>query len=242
MPKRSSPSVFWDEGYVRLTLRPLNCLAFIIIPLAVYHVYTWRYGTHLLAPRDVGRLLNYFGATAGFLPPLLVLATLFGQHAAHKYPWRLQITAIAGMPIESVAWVLPMLGLNYLTSRLAAVDIVTEPSSFMQNVLQALGAGIYEEFIFRLVFISLSMLVLVHLCSLRKDLAAIVAIVAGAVLFSLYHFSGGQSGEAGGFPWAPFIFRTLAGVYLGGLYVFRGFGIAVGTHAVWNVWVALVNS
>lgn len=62
------------------------------------------------------------------------------------------------------------------------------------------------------------------------------------MLFSLYHLTGQQLSGKVAFPWAAFIFRMLAGVYLGGLYVCRGFGIAVGTHAVWNLWVAMLKS
>ena len=91
-------------------------------------------------------------------------------------------------------------------------------------------------------FVGLAVLLLVRGLKVRRDVAGVVAILAGAVLFSLYHFSNEQIAQAGGFPWSQFVFRTLAGVYLGGLYVCRGFGIVVGTHAVWNVWVAYLSS
>ena len=242
MAKRSRPSVFWDEGYVRLTQRPLNCLAFILVPLIVYQAYTLRYGTELLAPRDVARLLRYFGATAGVLPPLLIVVVLLLQHLTHRHPWRIQPTVLGGMLIESVLWVVPLFSLNYFTSRLLAAGASTRPTAWLQQVLQAVGAGIYEEFLFRLVFISLVLLIFVDVLELRRDVAAVSAVVLGAVLFSLYHFSHAQLTGQTAFAWGHFTFRTLAGVYLGGLYVCRGFGIAVGTHAFWNVCVAWVNS
>jgi len=239
MGARSSGSIFWDEGYVRSTQRPLNSLVFILLPLIVYHACALRYGTALLAPRDLARLLGYFGATAWILPPLLILVVLALQHVVHRYPWRVQISALAGMGAESVLWVVPLFSLNYVTGRFL-VAATTQPGVALRSVLQAVGAGIYEEFIFRLVFLSLSLVILVDLLSLRRDIAAIAAVVAQAVLFSLYHLSDQQVSGGASFPWSPFIFRTLAGVYLGGLYVCRGFGIAVGTHACWNLCVALL--
>jgi hypothetical protein len=244
MPKRSGSSIFWEDTYVRLTLRPLNSLALIIVPLLVYHFYSARYGTSLLAPRHLGMVLGYFGASAAFLPPLLVAAVLLGQQAFSRFPWRVQLVALGGMVLEPFAWTLPLMGLFYITSRLslAAEGATTLPSAFAQSCLQALGAGIYEEFMFRLVLVGLVIAALVHVLQMRRELADVVAILAGAVLFSLYHFSTEQFAQAGGFPWSQFVFRALAGVYLGGLYVGRGFGIVAGTHTVWNVWVAYLSS
>ncbi|MGB2819679.1 MAG: CPBP family intramembrane glutamic endopeptidase [Phycisphaerae bacterium] len=241
MSKRSTPSAFWEEGYLRLTQRPLNSLLFILVPLIVYHIYALRYDTELLAPRDVGRLLRYFGATADVLPPLLILVVLALQHLIHKYPWRVQPIALGGMLIESMLWVVPLFALSHFTGRFLAATAATRPAPAVRQVLQALGAGIYEEFIFRLVFISLTLLVFVDLLGLRKELAAVAGILLGATLFSLYHLSQDQLAGAVAFPWGGVIFRAMAGVYLGGLYVCRGFGIAAGTHAFWNICVALLG-
>lgn len=240
MPMRSSSSVFWDEGYIRLTQRPLNSLAFILVPLLIYQAYALAYGTQLLAPRDLGRLLRYFGATAGFLPPLLILVVLLAQHILSRYPWRVHPVALGGMVAESLFWVLPVLGLSYFTSPFLAAAPAISP--FARAAVQGLGAAIYEEFIFRLAFIGLLLVLLMHVLELRKERSAVLAIVVTGALFSLYHLTGQQLSGKVAFPWAAFIFRMLAGVYLGGLYVCRGFGIAVGTHAVWNLWVAMLKS
>ena len=44
------------------------------------------------------------------------------------------------------------------------------------------------------------------------------------------------------FTWPKFIFRTLAGVYFAGLFTFRGFGITAGTHAFYDILVALMKA
>ena len=113
-----------------------------------------------------------------------------------------------------------------------------------------LGAGVYEEFIFRLVIVSLVMLIGVDLIELPKEPVAVAGVIVAAVVFSLYHLSGpeiyglfhrsfpGMSAPVA-FPWKEFVFRTLAGLYLGGLFVFRGIGIAVDAHAFYNIYVAV---
>ncbi len=241
MESGSSSSIFWDRGYIRHAQRPLNCLLFILVPLTLYQAFALRYGTRLLAPQDLGRLLAYFGATDTLLPPALIVAVLLIQHTLHRYKWTIHPGVLLGMLAESFVWVLPMLALSHFTSDSMAATTRAAPTRFTQQVLQGLGAGIYEEFIFRLVLIGLILLVMVEVLEFRKDVSAVIAIFAQAILFSLYHLSHAQVTGAVPFPWSPFVFRMFAGAYLGGLYVLRGYGITVGTHAVWNLYVAWVS-
>ena len=241
MESGSSSSIFWDRGYIQQAQRPLNCLLFILAPLVLYQGFAVRYGTQLLAPRDLGRLLAYSGATDRWLPPALIVAVLLIQHTLHRYKWTIQPAVLLGMLAESFAWVLPMLVLSHFTSTPMTVTTREAPSPFTQQVLQGLGAGIYEEFIFRLVLIGLILLVLAEVLEFRKDVSAVIAVFAQAILFSLYHLSHAQVTGVTDFPWSPFAFRMFAGAYLGGLYVLRGYGITVGTHAVWNLYVAWVS-
>ncbi|MBL7220750.1 MAG: CPBP family intramembrane metalloprotease, partial [Phycisphaerae bacterium] len=37
-----------------------------------------------------------------------------------------------------------------------------------------------------------------------------------------------------------FTFRIVAGLYLGVLFILRGFGVAVGTHVMWNIYVCVM--
>ncbi len=238
MESGSKSSIFWDRGYIRQARRPFNCFLFILVPLLLYQAFALRYGTRLLAPRDLGRLLAYFGATEKWLPPALIIAVLLIQHALHRYKWTVHPGVLLGMLAESFVWVLPMLALSFFTRDTMSATTQHALSPFTQQVLQGLGAGIYEEFIFRLVLIGLILLVMVEVLEFRKDVSAVVAIIFQAVLFSLYHLSHAQVTGQVPFPWSPFVFRTLAGAYLGGLYVLRGYGVTVGTHAVWNLYVA----
>lgn len=236
-----------SDTYRNDTLRPLNGLTFILPLLVIFQAGTAIYGTALLAPRDILRILRYFGASASYLPAVLIVIVLLMQHLAHKDPWKLQPKTLAGMFGESIGWAVPLMVLFHLTGRLLTEqalqatgnsDDFLSPaqSEFVQGVLQAIGAGVYEEFIFRLMFISLGLLVLVDILRLKEQPCAIAALIVSAIVFSAYHLSWDQLSGGAQFPTKAFLFRGVAGVYLGGLYVFRGFGIAVGAHAFYNVY------
>jgi membrane protease YdiL (CAAX protease family) len=109
------------------------------------------------------------------------------------------------------------------------------PSGMATQVLSGIGAGIYEEFLFRLIAIGLLLVLTVDVLNAPRKPMVVVAIVLSSVVFSLSHFLGAEH-----FHWGSFVFRALAGVYLAVIYVFRGFGIAVGTHACYNVALTLM--
>lgn len=217
--------------------------------LLFFQVGTAVYGTSLLAPRHLHNLLKYFGATAAYLPAVMIILVLLAQHVFQKRPkapWKIQPKVLAGMFGESILWMIPLIGLTHLTGRLAAQQASPPPAEgflshesqeFLRQLLLAVGAGIYEEFLFRLIFISLMVLVFVDIFRLRKDLLAVLAVIAGAVAFSLYHLAADQLVSMSTFPWPKFLFRAVAGIYLGMVFVYRGFGITVGAHAFYNIYV-----
>ena len=55
-------------------------------------------------------------------------------------------------------------------------------------------------------------------------------IITSAVLFSLYHYLGHETPA-----WNTFFFRTAAGIYFAAVFIFRGFGVDVGTHAAYDL-------
>lgn len=117
--------------------------------------------------------------------------------------------------------------------------------SLLISIVTGIGAGIYEEFVFRLVLICLLMLFLEDVLGLRYLPSITLAVIVSAVLFSAHHhilFVDGslQRGEALAL-W-PFVFRTAAGLYFAALFALRGFGIAAGTHAFYDIIAALLNA
>jgi hypothetical protein len=229
-----------SDSYAWQTQRPLNCLVFVLPLLMFFQVGTIYYGTSLLAPRDLGRLLGYFGATAGYLPAVLIVAVLLAQHLARRDKWQVKALVQAGMFGESILWMIPLIVLDHTTRGpliQAAVAEAGPAANVLQQVLVAVGAGVYEEFIFRLGMICLAMLIFVDVFELPKEAVAIGAVVVAACLFSLYHVAPDRIAGGGGFPWGDFAFRAAAGAYLGAVFILRGFAVAVGTHTFFNLYV-----
>ena len=99
-----------------------------------------------------------------------------------------------------------------------------------------IGAGIYEELLFRLALIAIIALLLTKIGNLSKEYALVFAAIASASLFGVYHFHFMRDA----FDWPRFGFYFLGGVYFTGLYVLRGFGITVGAHITYNLIVLFV--
>jgi membrane protease YdiL (CAAX protease family) len=99
------------------------------------------------------------------------------------------------------------------------------------QVMISLGAGLYEELLFRVGLVG-------ALAWLARRLlgspvaAGAAAVVAGALVFSAFHYVGphGDSLELG-----SFAFRAVAGVLFSTLYLLRGFGITAWTHALYDL-------
>jgi membrane protease YdiL (CAAX protease family) len=226
------------SDYLAQTHRPLNCLAFVLPLLVAYEVGAVFYSDRLLAPQHLAVVLGHLGVAARFLPAGLIVAVLLAWHIISRDKWHINAGAVAGTLAESVIEMAPLVGLAILTERIigsASLAAGGADQALAVEILTGIGAGIYEEFLFRLAGIGLIMLILVDLMKAPKKSSAVLAIVATSVLFSLYHFIGPDA-----FDFRLFVFRGIAGAYLATLYVARGFGIAVGAHACYNVVVALM--
>ena len=105
-----------------------------------------------------------------------------------------------------------------------------------QELMLSLGAGIYEELVFRLILVSLLVAVL-RLFIAQGRLRYMTAAVIGALIFSAVHYIG-SLGDV--FTLQSFTFRFLMGLALNGIYLWRGFGIAAMTHALFDVFVTLM--
>ena len=229
------------ETYYDHTRRPMNSLLFVLPLLGAFHLGAAAFGTALLAPRDMGSVLRYLGAGAwSALPALAVCIVLGLQQWFHRDRFEFQPKVLAGMVVESLILMVPLIAISHFTGWLLTPLAASEPAGAGRTIgwdaLAALGSGIYEEFIFRLVLIALVLLAMVDLLGLGKRLGATVAVLLSALLFSAYHFDLTQLDWAT-FRWDRFVFFFLAGAYLGGIYVFRGFGVAAGTHICWNLYV-----
>lgn len=102
-----------------------------------------------------------------------------------------------------------------------------------QKLAASLGAGLYEELLFR-VLITGGLLWGLARCGMARGAAAVTAVVLSSFIFSLFHYIG-PFAEA--FRLGSFTYRLVAGVVLAGLYTGRGFGVAAWTHALYDVFL-----
>jgi len=105
---------------------------------------------------------------------------------------------------------------------------------FVKGVVVSLGAGIYEEILFRLLLLSLLYYVLVKALKMNAIVGALLSILICSCIFSIMHYIGTASDS---FSISSFSFRLVAGVVLSAIFVFRGLGIAVYTHAIYDILV-----
>ena len=151
---------------------------------------------------------------------------------------------LGGMLLESVCLAL-VFGL--VVGSLTAALLGTPPPPMMVGDLQqklgkwtmlmlSIGAGIYEELLFRVVLVGLIAWGASKLLGWRPLVAGTAATILGALIFSAFHYIG-PFGDR--FEVYSFVFRTIAGLFFSGLYLLRGFGITAWTHALYDVFLLL---
>jgi membrane protease YdiL (CAAX protease family) len=223
-------------GYLKKSERPLASLIFLL-PLILIHEIGWRLsGERLLAFVMLRQFCDFFGATGPFIPALVLIISLLGWHLARKDKWTVEVNTLLGMTLESLLLALPLVALAAGMARWTwRPTLAMHIGGSSNQIVIALGAGIYEEMIFRLTLITLLNILFVDLLRMPKTRAAILMVVISAVTFSLYHYLGPER-----FAWQSFVFRTVAGMYFGTIFICRGFGVTAGCHAAYDCIVCAI--
>jgi hypothetical protein len=159
---------------------------------------------------------------AGLRPRLFVLMLLESAVLAVVFGF------VVGVVTAQLINVLPTLAVG----QTAAMDW---PVVFMVS----LGAGVYEELVFRVLLVSGLLVAARAVFGLGTVPASAFAVVIGALIFSAFHYIG-PYGDPLELP--SFVFRTVAGLAFSGLYVTRGFGITAWTHALYDVFLLLARA
>lgn len=106
------------------------------------------------------------------------------------------------------------------------------------QVMLSLGAGIYEELLFRVVIVSGLALLARKGFGWGTGGVNTFAVLLGALIFSAFHYIGAYGDD-----WSlqSFTFRFVAGVLFSGLFVLRGFGITAWTHALYDLFLTIAG-
>lgn len=117
--------------------------------------------------------------------------------------------------------------------------------SVFTGIVTGIGAGIYEELVFRLILICLLMLFFQDILRFDHRKSIMFSVLISAALFSAHHhidFLSGTLNPADPFNLTRFIFRAIAGIYFAMLFAIRGFGITAGTHCFYNSIAIFINA
>ena len=106
------------------------------------------------------------------------------------------------------------------------------------RLMLSLGAGLYEELLFRVLLVGALAAGARALLGWRATTAGVAAAVLGAAIFSAFHYIGPYGDRLEVY---SFVFRMVAGLFFSGLYLARGFGITAWTHALYDVSLLLMQ-
>jgi hypothetical protein len=192
-------------------------------------------------------LLDLAGFSQHFLLPLLTCAILLAWHHTTRRRWRLRWGVVSGMLLESVVFgffllaaaQLQALLFASLPARLACSTDAAAAGFRVARLVGYCGAGIYEELLFRLMLLPAAAATL-RLAGASRRSSVVVAVALTSVAFSAAHYEFFASAGYQ-FDWFSFVFRCAAGVAFCLLFLFRGFGIAAGSHALYDAFVVLLQ-
>ena len=211
-----------------LLTRPLDALVFLAPMLMLYEYISLTRPSRVIAFDWMKGFFELFGYAGMWAPSLAILAILLSTHAASRERWTIAWRRVGLMYPEAVVLAIPLLVLNWAIPLAGAAGSV----AMLDRTAVGIGAGIYEELIFRLILISLIVMIGTDLLRLDRVWVAAVAIALSSLAFAAHHHR--PFGHEP-FCWLPFFFRTVAGCYLAIIFWYRGYVPAAGCHAAYNV-------
>ncbi len=162
----------------------------------------------------------------------IAMRLLAGYAAAHL---------LSALVERGPGWVGLMSAAPALSSAVAAAGESVSLGSRLSGVVMSLGAGFYEELVFRVGFYGLGAMLVLFLLNITSAASRLLwrlgwAVVAACV-FSGWHYIG-ELGDP--FDLSTFSFRAVCGLVFTAIYHFRGFAPAVWTHALYDLWVLVL--
>ena len=261
MPAGSEPPVvapYWERSK-----KPLAILVFLL-PFVLWYelslvLLSGDSGRlDIVAYQNIKSLFEHLGMKELFedlglqggamaIPGILLVVCLLAWHVLERDSWRLQGPTIPLMWLESILVSVPVIVLGLAISFISlmwGMDTVADPvvegelvganHSKWSLLSMAIGAGLYEELIFRWVLIAVTHTILADVFKMPGRTAILISVLLSSVLFMWAHEPTSL---------APAGFYVLAGIWFSVLYLVRGFGIAAGGHIaydmVWVLWVVL---
>lgn len=187
-----------------------------------------------------GRGPVVFGAALVGLAIWLVVRDVKARGAPRRFSW-FGLMALESLGLALVTGTLVGIathqllgGIGALSGALSAAPV---PEERLTALMLSLGAGLYEELLFRVLLVGALAALAQRVAGMRPIAAGVLAAVVGSLVFSAFHYVGPY-----GDPWQlqSFTFRALAGLFFSALYLLRGFGITAWTHALYDVFILVL--
>jgi len=245
------------RGYWDLSRVPIQILIFLL-PLVLFYeaamvsILRHEEGNQVLTSTNLAHkgLLQFFDTmgieiSGWFLPGLALIAVLLAWQVIGRFAWTVDVRYLLLMLIESILLALPLVVLGRLLHQLGseAPNLFAPAASELSQygvswrIAMSIGAGLYEELVFRMLVIALLHVILVDVAKLSERIGVTIAIAISAALFMMYHWFGGGPASVG---LLDNVFYLAAGGYFGLVFVVRGFGIVAATHALYDIAVVVV--
>lgn len=240
----NAPSKAEPDGYFQLTADPLASYVLVLPLLLIYQVGLFLTRGATINGADIISVLllrNYgWNGMLAYDAVLLLVGFVIGgvllKRGKFDYKLALPVT------VESTVYAIVLgLSITYVLQHIPlwiplATDDLLAGVSVPARVCLAIGAGVNEEFVFRLgMFGGMLWLVRTATKAEPKGGHVLAAVAVSSLLFSLAHYLGPEAFEV-----RSFLFRFLAGVFFCGLFWLRGFAVSVYTHAIYDVIVMVI--
>lgn len=172
----------------------------------------------------------YASLTVAIGAAFVLLMSMIGKAGALQL-WRFGLVAVEGVAYAIVMRIVGGFALEAIP--LSAGDLLT--SGTFPAVVMSLGAGFYEEIVFRVGLFGSGAWVIKTMEGLGPTGVAMLVgwAVCAALAFSGWHHMGPL---ADAFDMRVFVYRAVCGLVLTAIFVFRGFAPAVWTHVLYDVW------
>ena len=241
--------------YLRWSRTPAAGLLFLLPWLALYElaILTGSDPSTLRNPAEswLRRSLLDAGGQWPWLLPTLVAGSLLIWHGVVRYRFGAaervdsRGSLLAGMLGESAFFAAVLVFAGQLSHAALAegtlLSLSTSPDGPGAWAAACLGAGIYEEVLFRLwavpaVYFGLRLFVV------PPPAAIIASLASTSILFATMHYTRSELMDCDAVLLIGFAFRCVAGLVFATLFWLRGFGIAVGTHVLYDAMIVTVTA
>lgn len=241
--QQPAPDTYWHRS-----ASSFMSVTFLIPLIVLYEVGTIIVDTATSTPgmrnaADVWtkKIFSLFGLADDAVVLAVVIAVVwlatFVEQKSRTQEWpRVRLRTLGLMVLESCVYgmllgtVVSWMTARFLTLPFAASFSASAGTGLFTNLVLSLGAGIYEELVFR--FFLLGALSMAFRQLFGKELGVVLAIGLASFVFSAFHYIGpfGDPVEL-----TSFLFRFFGGVVLSVMYLTRGIGITAYAHAIYDV-------